>query len=134
MGFVNHRENVASRKVNAPEDFEWFSWECLDDGGVLMEGSTSSGLHESGPRKGRPKFDGPRKKTVVTEEEHTAERLRYEAETGNCFQCGGDGQMSWGWDNIKGSIWRPCDRCAATGKPPSRAEAHVGEASTDCIT
>jgi hypothetical protein len=68
------------------------------------------GVFKSGPRKGEPKCPSLKAcKAVVFEHRAAidAERLRYEAETGECADCLGTG------------VWfkRPCPRCNATGKP-----------------
>lgn len=128
MSTVNHREAVAERKLGSPIGFVWYAWECLDDDSVLLTGCVSSGVYEKGPKKGRPKYDGQTKKVVVTEAERVAERARYEAETGNCAECGGDGKMFAGWHHITGDKWRPCVFCEETGKARAAIQSATGAA------
>jgi len=46
--------------------------------------------------------------------------LAWEAETGNCFRCGGSGQESFGWSKAEGRLYRQCSRCGGTGKAPQQ--------------
>jgi hypothetical protein len=107
---------AASRKFTAPPGFAWYRWEAIGPDAVILTGCVSSGLYAKGPRKGRPKYDGPPVRLVVTQREYEAEVARYESETGKCARCGGDGQAWAGWHHETGHEFKACRRCAATGK------------------
>lgn len=112
---VNHREAVANRKITAPDNWRWFRLESVGDG-VMLTGCTSSGNYTKGPRKGRPRYDGtPTDRVFVSDQECATEERRYEAETGKCATCGGDGKMWIGWKHGEGSQWAPCRACQTTG-------------------
>lgn len=135
MATVDHRAAIASRKVIAAPAFEWYSWQCLNDadGTVRMEGAIVVGVVQSGKRKGRKRY-APKSERIafVTDAEMLTERRRFERETGNCAECGGDGQAIKGWDHIKGTSWRQCPLCHGTGKPASvGAVDPVGEKVTE---
>lgn len=116
---MDHMNEVARRKVNGPEGWEICGWERLGDGrDFVVEGGVPR-LLTRGPRKGHKRWDGPRLKTVVTGAEIDAEHARYEADTGNCGDCGGTGEVLAGWSAKDGTKLEPCPRCGATGKTPN---------------
>jgi len=120
MAGIDHRVAVATRKMGDIPNFVWFAWECLDDadGGVMLTGCVSSGLVTKGKRKGRPRYDGERKRVVVTDAEWLAEKERFERETGKCSECGGDGKVLVRWDHIAGTTYGACFQCKGTGSLP----------------
>lgn len=56
MGTVDHRGNLALRKIGNPADFKWFAFECMGDtnGTVKLTGCVP-GVYVRGPKKGKPK-------------------------------------------------------------------------------
>ncbi len=71
-----------------------------------------------GPRKGERKY-GPRRDcetVIVTGEQLKAEVEIFEAETGRCSTCYGNG-LSWsGWAVDKGNYFRQCTKCDGSGE------------------
>jgi len=123
---MNYMNEVARRKVNGPDGWEICVWKRIGDGrDFVVEGGVPRILTR-GPRKGRKRWDGPRLKTVVTGAEIDAEHARYEAETGNCGDCGGKGEVFASWSVTDGTMMRPCQRCNATGKTPNGGGNGVG--------
>lgn len=117
---VNHLLAVARRKVNAPEGWKIGRWEVIGDTRDVLVHGCVPGVFQRGPRKGQPKFNGiTMQACVVTDAEERAEHARYEAETGLCGDCGGERQVWAGWHHIEGTRYRPCRRCAASGRAPN---------------
>ena len=113
---VNHHESVARRKVNGSPAWRLCKWELIGETrDVLIHGSVP-GTFVSGPRKGQAKWMQPFDASVVTHEETVVEFARYELETGNCGDCGGDTRIMSGWSSDTGTRYIPCKRWAATGK------------------
>lgn len=125
---IDHRMSVANQKAGKrPDNFLWHTWECLDDGSVMMTGCTSSGPVTKGKRKGKPKYDGDDVRVVVTPQEELAEERRFAAETGLCGECGGDGKVVQGWNHITGMEYRECPSCK--GVKPTQAVDAVPEST-----
>lgn len=119
------REQIGRRKLGNPAGFRFYSWEAIgsgrpEDRDVLMTGCVVTRHYSKGKNKGRPVYDGPPLKVVVTEAEEAAERARIEAE-GRCGECQGEGTVFGGWHHITGTEYRECRRCRGTGKPPEQA-------------
>lgn len=110
-----HRETVGLKKLGSPAGFVWYRWEAIG-ADVILTGCVSSGVITKGARKGRPKYDGPKQQVVVTVMEEDAELARYEAETGECGHCMGDGKEFASWHHINGTTWRECRSCHGSGK------------------
>lgn len=121
---------IARRERGCPEKWCWTSLETLDTtvprekAQCLVTGAVFSTLLKSGPRKGCPnpkKPDaGTQRRLVISFAEVEAFKLTWEAETGQCSQCGGGGEALAGFSSEKGSRYRTCPRCKGTGKaaPP----------------
>lgn len=105
-----HAETVARRKLNAPDSFVFYRWECVGPD-LMLTGCVSSGLVTKGKRIGRPRYDGPKQSCCVTDAEILLEHQRYEAETGCCGECMGTGQVFSGWNYLTGTRYRECDVC-----------------------
>lgn len=101
-----HHETVARRKLDILDlpEAKLCSWDASVRGVVLYE-------FEHG---------GRRLRAFVSDEEHEAELLRFEA-TGKCHECGGDGQEWRGWNNKTGHRWETCRRCGGSGRPKEAA-------------
>lgn len=117
---IDHMNTVAKRKVGGAEGWRYCRWERIGDGmNFIVEGGVPR-LLKSGPRKGEQTWrDVPTQKTVVTGEEMDAEHARYEADTGNCGDCGGTGEEFASWKAGEGTKMKTCGRCAGTGKAPN---------------
>lgn len=113
---MNHMNTIAKRKVSGPEGWEICIWERIGSGDdFVVEGGVPR-LLKSGPRKGRNTWrDVPLQKTVVTGDELKAEHAWYEADTGNCGDCFGAGEVFAGWHHVHGTTLRKCKRCDGKG-------------------
>lgn len=116
-----HLEVAGLRKLGNPEGFKFYRYEVLDDESFLLTGCVPSGTYTRGPRKGRPKYDGPARRVTVNHAELKAERARYEAETGLCWDCRGEKRVVNGWTRVEGTTYVPCRECDSTGKPKASA-------------
>ena len=104
---------AAEAKVGI-EGWKAYRWE--DCGGdSIVTGDVPDGVYRSGKRKGRPRFNGPGRKVVITKAEMQAKATAYEADTGKCWDCKGTGQVWAGWSKADGTRYRDCQRCNATG-------------------
>ena len=112
---IYHAESVARGKLGHPADFKFFRYESVT-GGLLLTGCVTTQVYSSGPRKGRPKYEGDKAVVVVTPLELSAEQIRYSAETGNCAECIGEAKVFQSWDHVTGTTYRPCRTCNGTGK------------------
>ncbi len=112
---INHSENVARRKLHPlPDGWEICKWERMGPDATLFSGCVP-GVFASGPRKGQKKWGPITRECIVTDAEADAEASRFEAETGLCHSCGGDGQEWAGWSAVEGSKFRTCRRCTGSG-------------------
>jgi len=118
-----HVETVARRKLNVGPDWRVFSWEFVRPDNFLVEGCVPST-----DLLGKVKWDGKPSKTVVTRGERDAELARFEAETGKCGWCCGDGLEFKSWDHKTGTEHRPCRNCGGTGE---RINPEVSHASVE---
>jgi len=82
------------------------------------------GVISHGRRKGQPKYSADRKSVVVTIAEEQAEHARFEAETGKCGDCKGEGKVLAGWHHVTGTSYRECVACHGSGMLASM-EAHA---------
>lgn len=127
---MDHLGAVARRKVGGAPEWEYFRWERIGEGrDFIVEGGIPR-LLKTGPRKGSKTWrDSKTQKAVVTEAEIVAEHARYEADTGNCGDCGGEGEVFKSWHKDHGATMQPCKRCAGTGKAPNAEVMGDGPAS-----
>lgn len=112
---MNHLESAARRKLKAPSEWLGFIFECIAED-YIVTGAVPVGFYSRGPRKGKPKWEGPGIKVIVTRAETDAEVKRYEEETGNCAECLGTKEVFASWNIKTGVKMRPCQTCDATGK------------------
>lgn len=121
---------AAREKYNLSDDWEWFKLEAI---GPVKGPRATMIIGAVAPLKTRGKYKGyhdwkRRDKTteircIVTEAEHTAFCLRYEAKTGNCHYCRGTGQEWAGWSAQEGDRYRICHRCKGDGKARKAEQA-----------
>jgi len=120
MSDPTHMESVAIRKAGV-EGWEPFRYEVIGTDGILVTGGIPR-LLKSGPRKGQKTWGAKKgSKVVVTNSEVATEKARYVAETGNCPECYGKGEIFASWHVDHGTKYKPCPHCCATGK--ARKEA-----------
>lgn len=112
---LGHREAVALRKLGEPAGFQFYQLEFIGTDAVKLTGCIVTRTYSRGPRKGKPVFDGERLVAVVTAGEEEIERARFEAETGQCGECMGEGKTLKAWRQETGAEWRPCRSCGGTG-------------------
>ncbi len=116
---MNHMETVARRKAGGSDAWEFCAWESVGEGGMIVEGGIPR-LLKAGPRKGKKTWrDMPTQKVVVTAAEIDVEHARYEAETGKCGDCFGNGQKFARWSQANGVELKECGPCKGTGVAPS---------------
>lgn len=88
--------------------------------GSLVTGCVPDGVISRGPRKGEPRLNKPvpgaTQKIFVSTEELLGFASRYEADTGNCFHCKGEGSEVVAWSEAEGIQKAACDRCSSTGR------------------
>lgn len=110
--------NVAARKkLDVGDDWRWCKAEWIDDDS-LLEGAVPS-LISRGPRKGFPTWKRLKlDKVIVTAGELAQAKADYESATGKCHECAGSALRNTGWSSESGRRFKPCGRCAATGKAP----------------
>ena len=114
-----HDEAVVRRKLGElPDNWAICGWERIGNDTTVYRGGLYR-LLTRGKRKGLKTWDKVTHRCAVTDAEHSAECLRFEAETGTCATCGGDGQEWAGWHRDNGNYFRKCSRCAGSGKPPN---------------
>lgn len=99
-----------------------FQYEAIDRTGTnrglgFMVTGSETGVFKSGPRKGKRRFIGARSQCVILPFMQREQEARFEAETGECHACMGEGKVPHGW-GPDGTHYRPCPRCNATGKKP----------------
>jgi len=105
---VDHGLALARRKLNRP-DAVTRMWECIGEPVTVGVRYTLAD----------PVTFTNREDVLLDIRDMDAEPFRFEAETGKCADCGGDGQEWRGWSHIGGHKWRPCKRCGATGAAPA---------------
>lgn len=114
---MSHLDEVARRKVSGPEGWEACGWERIGGGNDFVVDGGVPRLLKAGPSKGEKTWrDVPVQKAVVTGDELKAEHARYEAETGKCGDCYGNGEVFASWHHIEGVKHHECDRCGGTGR------------------
>lgn len=112
----NFLNRVARRKLGVSDAWELFAWERIGDTDDLLVTGGIPRLLKSGLRKGRKTWDGKGQTVAVTRSEVKAEFLTYEAESGNCHNCGGSGQEWATWSAASGNEYQQCRVCDGTGK------------------
>lgn len=110
-------ENVARRKLGKTQEWKACIWERIGPDATKIEGGLTTPILR-GKRKGQPKWGKRRDLDVciVTDDEVSQERAKYERETGNCANCKGTGQVMKSWSVTDGVKTRDCDKCEGTGK------------------
>lgn len=127
---------IAAQKLyNMPVDWVPLRYEIKESPyGKFYEitGAVPLRYLSKGKNKGKPVWP-PRKDCEVfrfTLEQKEQVRIAWEAETGNCSTCGGDGQEFIGWSRVDGNRYRQCSRCCGTGKAPRQEPAKPGPSAS----
>lgn len=115
---MNHMEGVARRKVGGTDQWEACKWKRIGEGNDFLLAGGVPRLRTKGKNKGSKTWDGPLQEAVVTGAEFDAEHARYEADTGNCGDCGGSGEVLKRWSVESGAEMKVCPRCNGTRKSP----------------
>ena len=122
-------EHVLERAAAAGLPAEWqpFLWQVLKSPGAtepdayLVEGGIAP-VRTRGKRKGQRDWRRldplSRYKFYINPAEHQQWLARYEASTGRCFNCAGEGTEFASWSVTEGTKNRPCSRCNGTGAAP----------------
>jgi hypothetical protein len=111
-------------KESIPEGWCPMVYTALDDreGTALIQGSVAP-LKTRGPSKGRPNWRkrdlSTERKFVVTRAQIQEAKAHFEARTGLCYECDGNGTKFSRWERDIGSTYdTPCKRCSQTGIAP----------------
>jgi hypothetical protein len=108
-------------------DWIMSAWDASKPGFLIVTGAVCRERISAGPRAGQPDWDKRDKDTEIpvtfSDAQHKAWLLAWEAETGKCHLCSGNGLEWCGWNCETGDRFRPCSRCGATGATPAPAAA-----------
>jgi hypothetical protein len=121
----HHRKAIADRKLGTVSGFEWYAFECIGDDAIKFTGAVVTGVVSKGPRKGRKKYAKESRSVVVTTAEEVIEYHKFEAETGRCGDCRGEGHVFASWSVGEGVKHRACHKCKGSGV--------LAEVNTDAI-
>lgn len=116
---VNLLEQQTREKAGQGPEWGVFLWEQLPEAkGMLLTGAIAP-LLLSGKFKGKPNW---KKRDLTTERrvfisyvEQATYEAKWEAETGKCARCEGEGKTVAGWSREAGQTYRSCVACNGTG-------------------
>ncbi len=120
-------EELAREKENMPPTWRVYRWECFPKNGtrtiyLQVSGAVCVVKFSKGKRAGhtnwRMRDKTTERITHVLPAELDAYKAKWEAETGRCMDCFGNGQEWNGWSAAEGTIYRDCRRCKTTGAAP----------------
>ena len=102
-----------------PDGWAWYRSECVAPSSFLIHGAVTPSKI-SGKNKGRPnhaKRDPKTERTlVVSSAQLRAFERQWELSTGKCWRCSGHG-TEWARSSVdRGTAYRPCKACNATGR------------------
>lgn len=117
----------AHEAVKLPEGWLWYQISAVgrhpNFQGTMVKGAVPTRMISRGRNKGHPDWRTADKETerevFVSESAFDARRARFEAETGKCHACQGDGQEVQSWSAEKGVTYRDCSRCKGSGLAPA---------------
>lgn len=109
--------DVAAAKVAIP-GWTAYIWQARE-GGSIVTGCVPAGTYTRGARQGLPRFSHPaataRTQVVVSDFDLQQAAQVYE-QSGNCWDCKGEGKVVKGWGVTEGIVHETCERCSGTGK------------------
>ena len=108
---MTHYESAAIRAVGI-EGWEPCIFEACANGSLIRGGIPK--LTAAGKKKWPAQKN--MEMVVITDADVKAEYARYEAETGKCGDCYGEGKRVVGWHHIEGNRFAPCAKCGETGR------------------
>lgn len=122
-------EEHARELAGMPPEWKMCGWEVQPRNAppdkwtfVNVRGAVCTVLYTKGPKKGRLNWDSADWATECTVsiklKDHDLWKRNWEVQHDACQECQGDGQEIAGWNVKEGLRYRPCTRCATTGKPP----------------
>jgi len=111
---------------SVPDGWEIFKWEVLNHDTahecIQFVGGVGRKITR-GKRKGRTTWRGmdQSKKMIFafTHDQIREYKRKWEAETGMCSSCHGNGTRAIGWSAVDGTRYRPCENCDASGLIPA---------------
>jgi hypothetical protein len=107
-----------ARRKHGVEGWVGYQWAKADRDSIVTA-EVPVGVYSKGKNKGRPKYGKAnahtRAQVVVTEAEMIQAAIRYEGETGKCWNRKGTGKEWAGWDHKEGTKYQPCRRCGGIG-------------------
>ncbi len=123
-----HMIQVARNQHGLDASYHWSMMKVVDQkmGLTLIELGQRRVLTK-GPRKGQEVPKPPYFKAYVTQYQGEQEQSAYEARTGNCGECLGEGRVFAGWHHIEGDKFAECRKCNASGKATARPPSPQGE-------
>ena len=118
---INLIQNYIISANSLPETFHFFSYESIKNGKDYFAVKFNGGncpLRKKGPNKGKPNFSKvtDQRSFYVTYEEADSVYEEYEQLTGTCARCLGEETEVVSWSRKDGVKYRPCSKCAGTGK------------------
>jgi hypothetical protein len=117
---------AVQKMVDIPDRWTVAVWEIVNYGtpaqAMQVTGAVCDVVFKSGPRKGRKNWAKRDKSTEFsvryTERQEKEVQLQWEADTGFCHKCHGNGTAWAGWSAVNGTTYKICRRCAGTGQRP----------------
>jgi hypothetical protein len=128
---------LVRQRYALPEEWRWFSLEALGDyrqprehSASLIKGGVYKTLKQRGKNKGKPDIKKPEpgtyREVVVTFADFDAFCVKWERESGRCYDCYGNGDQCCGSaiqpDGSVKHAYRTCVRCKGSGKPVAKGE------------
>jgi hypothetical protein len=118
----NHKNKTTERpsildyiglpKLGLQPPWECSGWKRLDDGLIVY--FNEKYIKSSGKNKGKEGWRKTAKQTFISLADTKEGQLKWEAETGKCSICGGDGIEEYGF-SVAAHL-RECTRCNGSGK------------------
>ena len=113
---------TVQRLHGKPAEWRWCRLDMheMPEDWVKIGGAVPIGVIERGKSKGRPKWPDQLDTVLVRMRDIDESKQRYEAETGKCCECFGEGSLG-AWSKTMFDARKPCKRCAGTGRPAQKA-------------
>ncbi len=115
-------EVAARQQLGVGDEWELVRLEAIGERGeALVEGSVTTRT-----KSGKRTWAKPYQKCITTPADIDRVMVEYEAASGNCAGCGGDGLQMQKATFVPAPVtyvYRTCDRCGGTGKPQEAPDA-----------